>query len=176
MESTKPQHSEELTLTTKQMNNENQQQMEVPQGGQMATYAGTGGQMAPNTQWSGAPAQAPQSSPPGLVGSTQMVPMGTRDTQSYNPREGTSQMGFPNHLPMDEDSNMESQPHRAESSSRKQRQANSVGPWEFTAQCDVLHQSGCSICDDYQSHRMWAEACKNLDFKAAIAEQNQWQV
>lgn len=133
--------------------------------------------MAPNTQiFPGAPTQAPQSGPPGLVGSTQTAPMGARDTRSYDLREGTSHTGFPNHPPMDEDSNMESQPHEAESSSRKRRRATSVGPWEFTAQCDVLHQSGCSICDDYRSHRMRAEARKNLDFEAALAERNQWRV
>ena len=104
-----------ININYKTDEQQNQQQMEVPQGGQTATYAGTGGQTAPNTQWSGAPMQAPQSGPPGLVGSTQMAPMGTRDMGLYNPREGTSQMGFPNHHPMDEDSNMESQLHKAES-------------------------------------------------------------
>src|SRR5271156_950874 len=38
------------------------------------------------------------------------------------------------------------------SKSRKRRRDESMGPWEFTPDTDVAHESGCPTCEEYKAH------------------------
>src|SRR5271156_4960860 len=61
------------------------------------------------------------------------------------------------------------------SKSRKQRRDDSMGPWEFTPDTDVAHESGCPTCEEYKAHRGRAASRHDRDLEAAEMQRENWR-
>src|SRR5271156_4545882 len=60
------------------------------------------------------------------------------------------------------------------SKSRKRRRDESMGPWEFTPDTDVAHESGCPTCEEYKAHRGRAASRHDRDLEAAEMQREHW--
>jgi hypothetical protein len=67
------------------------------------------------------------------------------------------------------------EPEGSEKTSRKRRRDVSVGPWDFTPETDVTHESGCGTCEEYRAHRGRAASRRDRDFEAAEAQREMWR-
>ena len=50
-----------------------------------------------------------------------------------------------------------------------------MGPWEFTPDTDVAHESGCPTCDEYKAHRGRVTSRHDRDLEAAELERENWR-
>src|SRR5271156_3270066 len=61
------------------------------------------------------------------------------------------------------------------SKSRKRRRDESMGPWEFTPDTDVAHESGCPTREEYKAHRGRAASRHDRDLEAAEMQRENWR-